>query len=182
MIVLPRSITSPIVAPSRGTAAPVSGSPTCSCASVGIGTPWRAIFCARAGERQRGPGVLPRAQRRGAVRLGEAVQVRDAKAHRLHRLDHRGRRRGAAGRDVDQRVEATPSPTSGAWTSRLSTIGAPHRCVTRCVADRREDQRGIDAAQAHVRCARRGDRPRVRPAAAVEHRQRPQVHAVRARA
>ena len=47
MIVLPRSITSPIVAPSLGTGMPVSGSATCSPASVGIGTPCRAIARAR---------------------------------------------------------------------------------------------------------------------------------------
>src|SRR5438105_1145436 len=42
--------------------------------------------------------------------------------------------------------------------------------------DRREDQRGIDLAQAHVRRSGGRDRPGVGPPAAMEHRQRPQVH------
>ena len=179
MIVLPRSMTSPSVLPSRGTGVAGFGIADLELRERRHRHALARHLLRALGERQRGPLVLPRAQRRGAVRLGEPVEVRDAKAHRLHRLDHRRRRRRAAGGHVDACARTrtlTRRPARG--SSRLSTIGAPHRCVTPLVADRREDQRRIDAAQAHVRGAGGGDRPRVRPAAAVEHRQRPQVDAV----
>ena len=68
--------------------------------------------------------------------------------------------------------------SAGACTSMLSTIGAPHMCVTRCSAMAVEDALGLDLAQADVRAAGRGDRPGEGPARAVEHRQRPQVAAL----
>ena len=46
------------------------------------------------------------------------------------------------------------------------------------LSDRRENPCGLDAPQADVRAARRRNRPRIRPAVAVEHRQRPQINAV----
>ena len=47
------------------------------------------------------------------------------------------------------------------------------------LADQLPDRVAADLAQADVRAADRGDRPRRAPAVAVEHRQRPQVDAVR---
>ena len=65
--------------------------------------------------------------------------------------------------------------SAGAWTSMLSTIGAPHRWVTPASLDQREDHRRVDLAQADMGAADGGDRPGVGPAVAVEHRQRPQI-------
>ena len=47
--VLPRSMTSPMVTPSRGTGASVTGSATMSPSSVGYATPCRAARTARSG-------------------------------------------------------------------------------------------------------------------------------------
>jgi hypothetical protein len=47
--VLPRSITSPNVAPSLGTGASVVGSATINPSRVGYATPWRAAWAARSG-------------------------------------------------------------------------------------------------------------------------------------
>ena len=61
----------------------------------------------------------------------------------------------------------------------VRTIGAPHMCVTRWsrIAGKMSD----GSTRRRQTCVRAdgGHRPRVRPAAAMEHRQRPQVHAVR---
>ena len=57
--------------------------------------------------------VLPGAERRGPVGLGEAVEMRDAEAHRLHRRDDGRRRRGAAGRDLHDVARSAASRSSG---------------------------------------------------------------------
>ena len=64
---------------------------------------------------------------------------------------------------------------SGACTSMLSTMGAPHMCVTPWRSIAREDLRRLDAAQAHMRARHRRHRPRMGPAVAVEHRQGPEI-------
>src|SRR5438046_2927289 len=58
---------------------------------------------------------------------------------------------------------------------------APSRgtgAVVARLANRREYPCGLDTAQAHVRATRGCHGPRVRPAIAMKHRQRPQVNAV----
>jgi hypothetical protein len=130
MIVLPRSITSPSVVPSRGTGAPVSGLPTWNCASVGIGTPCRAIFRARS--------------------VSDSADHSSCHAHSVagpydsvspYRCVTRKPIASMASMTADGGA-APPVATSTGWpkaiftcagacTSRLSTIGAPHMCVTR---------------------------------------------------
>ena len=62
----------------------------------------------------------------------------------------------------------------------VSTVGAPRqKCVTPSSRSQPPDLRGVDGAQADVGAAGGGHRPGEAPAVAVEHRQRPQVAAVR---
>ena len=178
MIVLPRSITSPSVTPSRGTGSAVSGSATLRPASVGIGTPCRAMRRARDSRSQRRPVVLRHAQS-VAGPYDSVSPYRCVTRNPIVSIASITADGGAAPPVATSTVCANASfADAGAWISMLSTIGAPHRWVTRWSRDRREDQRRIDAPQADVRTAHGRHRPRVGPAAAMEHRQRPQVHAV----
>ena len=47
MVMLPRNMISPIVSPSHGTGAIVSGSSTVSASCIGTRTPWRPLRSAR---------------------------------------------------------------------------------------------------------------------------------------
>ena len=138
----------------------------------GSGTPRPAApsRAARSAERQPVPLRLPGAERRRPVGLGEAVEVGHAEPHRFHGRDDRRtaapRRRSRPPPRASGRIFAL----SGAWISAVRTTGAPQRCVTPWRRDQPEDQRRVDLAQAHVRAADRGHRPRVGPAVAVEHR------------
>ena len=130
------------------------------------------------GEIEARPLLLPRAERGRPVALGEAVEVGHVEAHLLHGLDHRRGRRRTARRHLDAMLEAA-----------LHALGRVHQHVEHdgraaqvrhaVLGDRGEDERRVDLAQAHVGAARGGHRPGVGPAAAVEHRQRPQIDRAR---
>ena len=101
-----------------------------------------------------------------------------AEAHLLHGRDHRRGRRRAAGRDLHGCAKRQLHGVGRVDQHRQHHRRAAH--VRHAVArDGREDERRIDAAQADMRAADRRDRPRVGPAAAVEHRQRPEIDGCR---
>ena len=68
---------------------------------------------------------------------------------------------------------------AGAWISIDSTTGAPHMWGDAVVSDGGKDQCGLYPAQADMGAARQRHRPRVGPTVAVEHRQGPEVDALR---
>ncbi len=101
----------------------------------------------------------------------------DAKAHLLHRGDHRRGRRCAAGRDVDDVLEAALRlgrrvDQHVEHDGRAAEVGHAMR------ADGREHRRRLHPAQADMGGARRRHGPGEGPAVAMEHGQRPQVDAV----
>ena len=109
-----------------------------------------------------------------SVGLGETVEVGDVEAHLRHPFDDRARRRRASGRHLDDVPEPALDRVRRVQQQvehdrRATHVGYP------VLLDEREDQRGVDGPQAHVGAPRRGHSPGVRPAVAVEHRQRPQV-------
>ena len=175
MTLLPRMTTSPIVAPSRGTSRISSSTTRTGPRSCRPGPGGRAGARApRPAARASRPP--PRAHRVRAVGLGQPVDVDDADVELLH-----ARRAASA-------TAARPRPC--AVTRALERAGV--RVVDERDLDRRRavvvrhallaeqppDQPRIDLAQADVRAAGRGHRPREAPAVAVEHRQRPQVDRV----
>ena len=97
-----------------------------------------------------------------------------AEPHPLHRLDHRRGRRGAAGRDLDDVVEAA-----------LHLVGRVHQHVEHdrraaqmgdaMLGDRGEDRRRDRPGAGRHACRRPPSPPRIGPAVAVEHRQGPQI-------
>ena len=103
--------------------------------------------------------------------------MRHAKAHRFHRVDDGRRRRGTTGRDVDAMFELHLR-FNGSVNEHVEHDRCAAEVRDAIIPNRREDPRGLDAAKAHMRAARRGDGPRIRPAVAVEHRQRPQINAI----
>ena len=129
------------------------------------------------GQRKLAPPLLRRAQRRRPVRFGQAVEMRHPKAHLLHGLDDRRRRRGASSRHLDDVIE-TQLCRGRSVHQHIEHDRRSAEMGDAVVADGRKDQCRIDTAQANMRAPGRGHRPGVRPAAAVEHRQRPQVDAL----
>ena len=125
-------------------------------------------------QRQALPVGLGHADRGRPVGLGQAVEVGDAEAHALHRLDHRAGRCGTAGGDLHPLLEAALH-----LVRRVDQHGQHDRGAAEMrhllVAQRGEDDGGIDLAQADMGAAGGSDAPGVGPAVAVEHRQRPQV-------
>jgi len=120
------------------------------------------------------PVVLPSADRRRAVGLGQAVEVGHPEAVRLHRLDHRRGRRRAAGRAFDRLREFHLGRVR-----RVRQQGEHHRRAAHVgdavLGDAAVDRRRIEPAQADVGPVGGGHRPGEGPAVAVEHGQRPEV-------
>ena len=104
---------------------------------------------------------LPEADGRGAVGLGQPIQMCDGEAHRLHLRDHGRGRRGAAGGDLHRlrEVRAGPSPGHG---SASTAPPARRTCGSR--HDRRWRRRSAPARPGAGRhaCRPPGSPPRCR--------------------
>ena len=125
---------------------------------------------------QRVPLRQPLAGGERPVRLGETVDVHELRPEALHRADDRRRGRSAAGADgqLARQLEGAELLVVGEHDEDGRRAAHVGDVVT---TNRVGDRHRIDLAQADVRRADRGDRPRERPAVAVEHRQRPQIDA-----
>ena len=121
------------------------------------------------------PFELRHAERDGAVGLGEAVEVDDVRTHALHRADDLRGGRCAAGRDGET-GEVLPFGCGRGVHAREHRGRAAH-VGNAVLLDEPVDLGRVDAAQADVRPADGGDGPRVTPAVAVEHGERPEVDA-----
>src|SRR5690606_4943418 len=123
------------------------------------------------------PVVVLDGHRGRTIDLGQAVDVREVKAHALHAFDHGGRRGGAchhgAYRVPDADLEflgRTEQP--GVHDGSGAVVRDPVR------ANGLENGHGLDLAQAHVHAGAGGHRPGEAPAIAVEHGQGPQIDRV----
>ena len=128
------------------------------------------------GRWQRRPAGLPLVEGVRTVGLGHAVDVHDPRSQLAHPGDHRWARRGTGhGRDQlpAERVRLRGTGDQRQYRRRAVEMGHP------LVVEELPDHVGAYRPQAHVRGADRGDRPRCAPSVAVEHRQRPQVDALR---
>ena len=123
------------------------------------------------------PFLVLRADRRRAVDLGQAVDVRQVEADALHALDHRRRRR----RRRDHAAHLVRDALLH-LVRRVDQRGVNDRsaAVVRDLMflDQIENFGSINLAQADIRARVGGHGPGESPAVAVEHRQRPQVHRV----
>ena len=128
------------------------------------------------GRWQRRPAGLPLVERVRTVGLGHPVDVHDPRSQLAHPGDHRWARRGTGhGRDQlpAERVRLRGTGDQRQYRRRAVEMGHP------LVVEELPDHVGAHRPQAHVRGADRRDRPRCAPPVAVEHRQRPQVDALR---
>ena len=91
MVRLPRNMTSPMVAPSRGTSFMVVGIHHRDAVLGGVAHALARLELRALVRRQRVPVLVPRADRRRAVDLGQAVDMGDAEILLLQRLQHGGR-------------------------------------------------------------------------------------------
>jgi hypothetical protein len=123
------------------------------------------------------PLRLPLIDRERAVGPGQAVQVGHGEAHRRHPGQQRRRRRSAAGLHAHLVIEDPRRRVFGDH-GQHGRRGAEVRDPPG--PQQPPDLGRLDGPQAHVRPPGRRDRPGEAPAAAVEHRQRPQVPGARA--
>ena len=170
--------TSPSDSPSAGTSF-MSSSTTRIRSETIVPTPWRARSAACSSCGQLVPVGVPGADGDRPVGLREPVEVRHVQVETGGLLEQRRRRRRAADEHLRGRLERARllgGHDRGQHGRRRAQVG---HALGR---ERAPDRLRLHLRQAHVLCAGRGDRPRVRPAVAVEHRQRPQVGAARRQA
>ncbi|MNF97114.1 hypothetical protein D3C84_799300 [compost metagenome] len=99
----------------------------------------------------------------------------DLDAHLLDRANDFGRWSGARQHGVDRMIDSDFGRV-GQVNQPIEHNRRPTQMADPMLPDKRENFLRVDAAQEYVRPGQRGDRPRITPAIAVEHRQCPQVH------
>ena len=135
----------------------------------------RLHLCASGGV-ERVPLGLPRAHRDRSVRLGQSVDLSDRCAEGFHLCDRRRRGRRTGGNDVNRAWELLGF---GMVRERDQDGRRAAEMRDALAFDQVEDFDGIDSREADVRRGRGGNGPWKAPAVAVEHRQRPEIDAVR---
>ena len=121
---------------------------------------------------QPGPAALHGTHGGRAVHLGQAVNMGQLNAQRLHALDHGRRRRSARHHRFHTSRQALLQSRRGidqhaVHDGRGAVMGDP------MLANRVKNLFGTHTAQAHVDTRTRRHRPGETPAIAVKHRQRP---------
>ena len=108
-------------------------------------------------------------------RLGQAVDVGDLPAQLAFDARDGGGGRRRAGREDPHAARCAQAELVGRARDADEHRGRRAQHGDRLLRELGEDLRGLDAPQAHVGAADRGDDPREGPAVGVEHRERPEV-------